>query len=90
MLQSFILFVGFVSTCTGESHHPKFNNVLHPLKFPEKYFTTGTIFLPYAEIEEPFEAWYDGPNQRSRIDLYGGKFESLMIIMFIIIPFDPK
>jgi C1A family cysteine protease len=31
----------------------------------------GILYIPYAEIEEPFYAWYDGPSKRSRIDYYG-------------------
>lgn len=27
--------------------------------------------IPYAEIREPFYAWYDGPSKQSRIDYYG-------------------
>lgn len=35
------------------------------------YSVKGMLFIPYAEIEEPFSAWYDGPNKQSRIDYYG-------------------
>lgn len=34
---------------------------------------TGVIRLPYAEIEEPFEAWYNLTGNKSRIQYYGGK-----------------
>lgn len=30
------------------------------------------ILLPYAEIKEPFNAYFDLENNRSRIDYYGG------------------
>lgn len=30
------------------------------------------ITIPFAEIEEPFMAYVDFPNKRSRIDYYGG------------------
>ncbi|XP_028406365.1 digestive cysteine proteinase 1-like [Dendronephthya gigantea] len=43
-----------------------------PPTWPASYMAKGIINLPYAEIGEPFEAWYDGPNQRSRIDYYNG------------------
>ena len=36
------------------------------------YFT-GVISLPYAEIKEPFEAWFDTAGKASRIDYYYGK-----------------
>lgn len=34
---------------------------------------TGAISLPYAEIKEPFEAWFDLTTKSSRIDYYHGK-----------------
>lgn len=33
----------------------------------------GVISLPYAEIKEPFEAWFDLSAKSSRIDYYHGK-----------------
>lgn len=30
------------------------------------------MYIPYAEIREPFYAWYDGKSGSSRIDYYGG------------------
>lgn len=36
------------------------------------YHTTGYIKLPYADVVEPFEAWYDGKNRRSRQSYYDG------------------
>jgi len=44
--------------------------------FPEIssiYITQGTLYIPYAEIEETFAAWVDLKNGLSRIDFYGGK-----------------
>jgi len=32
----------------------------------------GLLSLPYAEIKEPFESWYDLKGNRSRIDYYHG------------------
>jgi hypothetical protein len=48
-----------------------------PPTWPASYMAQGIINLPYAEIGEPFDAWYDGPNQRSRIDYYSGKLENI-------------
>lgn len=36
-------------------------------------FYVGLLSLPYAEIKEPFEAWYDLKGNRSRIDYYHGQ-----------------
>lgn len=43
-----------------------------PPVWPSAYTVTGVLYLPYAEIKEPFQAWYDASNKRSRIDYYGG------------------
>lgn len=44
------------------------------------YTTKGTIFVPYAEIQEPFESWYDEPNGRSRIDYFDGMTKTLQFV----------
>lgn len=44
-----------------------------PPKWPEKYYAEGTLNLPYAEISEPFAAWFDSEKKSSRIDYYGGR-----------------
>ncbi|XP_056636240.1 digestive cysteine proteinase 2-like [Diorhabda sublineata] len=41
-------------------------------QWSESYSVRGVLYLPYAEIEEPFHAWYNGPNGNSRIDFYDG------------------
>lgn len=38
------------------------------------FHITGVILLPYAEIKEPFEAWFDLTAKSSRIDYYHGKY----------------
>ena len=43
-----------------------------PPVWPASYMAKGIINLPYAEIGEPFDAWYDASNKRSRIDYYSG------------------
>lgn len=58
-----ILFLGIsLSNATGA---PTFSNA---------YVTKGTLYIPYAEIREPFYAWYDGNAGSSRIDYYGGNY----------------
>ena len=39
--------------------------------FEENYSVEGVIILPYAEIREPFTAYFDANNGRSRVDYYG-------------------
>jgi hypothetical protein len=49
-----------------------FSSAKSPPKWEGVYTVKGTLFIPYAEIEEPFYAWYDAATGRSRIDYYGG------------------
>ncbi|XP_065506708.1 counting factor associated protein D-like isoform X2 [Caloenas nicobarica] len=44
-----------------------------PPQFGSIYHVRGVINLPYAEIEEPFEAWYNQTGNKSRIQYYGGQ-----------------
>ncbi|XP_038650967.1 digestive cysteine proteinase 1-like isoform X1 [Scyliorhinus canicula] len=46
---------------------------LHVPTFPNIYHISGILSLPYAEIEEPFEAWYSETGEVSRIDYYDGQ-----------------
>uniref|UniRef100_A0A669PGZ4 Counting factor associated protein D n=1 Tax=Phasianus colchicus TaxID=9054 RepID=A0A669PGZ4_PHACC len=41
--------------------------------FGDVYHVKGAISLPYAEIREPFEAWYNLTGEKSRIDYYNGQ-----------------
>ena len=36
------------------------------------YSVQGLLAIPFAEIEEPFDAWADLGRRKSRIDYYGG------------------
>lgn len=44
------------------------------LSWPEQYYVTGSVILPYGDIVEPFEGWVDMSNGMSRLDTYGGKY----------------
>ena len=48
-------------------------DVNSPPTWSNAYTVSGVLTLPYAEIVEPFQAWFDGQNGRSRIDYYAGK-----------------
>ncbi len=39
-------------------------------------FCVGELSLPHSEIKEPFEAWYDLKENRSRIDYRNGQWSS--------------
>ncbi|XP_038056790.1 digestive cysteine proteinase 2-like [Patiria miniata] len=43
-----------------------------PPDFGSRYHATGFVQLPYAELNEPFEIYFDGKNGMGRIDFYGG------------------
>ncbi|KAK0180964.1 hypothetical protein PV327_003290 [Microctonus hyperodae] len=47
--------------------------------FSNAYVTKGTLYIPYAEIREPFYAWYDGNAGSSRIDYYGGMVKTFQL-----------
>ncbi|CAG4983314.1 unnamed protein product [Parnassius apollo] len=56
------LFVGTTFGYVDKQNPPQWNNV---------YTVKGLLNIPYAELHEPFYAWYDGKNGKSRIDYYG-------------------
>ena len=39
---------------------------------PRTYHATGTIYLPKADVAEPYEAWVNLDEGMSRIDYYDG------------------
>ncbi|XP_014483749.1 PREDICTED: digestive cysteine proteinase 1 [Dinoponera quadriceps] len=47
--------------------------------FSQTYTVKGTLYIPYAEIREPFYAWYDGTSGSSRIDYYGGMVKTYQL-----------
>ncbi|CAN9503787.1 unnamed protein product [Ophioblennius macclurei] len=47
--------------------------------FGNSYRVKGVISLPYAEIKEPFEAWFDLAAQSSRIDYYDGQVSTFQL-----------
>ncbi|KAL6457039.1 hypothetical protein MHYP_G00340020 [Metynnis hypsauchen] len=47
--------------------------------FGDTYHVKGVISLPYAEIKEPFKAWYDRKGSRSRIDYYQGQVSTFQL-----------
>ena len=57
-------------------------DVNSPPTWSNVYTVSGVLMLPYAEIVEPFQAWFDGQNGRSRIDYYAGKVILLTLSMW--------
>lgn len=50
-----------------------------PPDFGNTYHVKGVISLPYAEIQEPFEAWLDLAAKSSRIDYYHGQVSTYQL-----------
>lgn len=44
-----------------------------------RYSVSGIISLPYAEINEPFNAWFDIDQFASRIDFYNGMVNTIQL-----------
>lgn len=50
-----------------------------PPKWDATFTVKGVLNIPYAEIEEPFEAWFDKHTGRSRIDYYDGTVKTYQL-----------
>uniref|UniRef100_A0A1B6MLR0 Peptidase C1A papain C-terminal domain-containing protein n=1 Tax=Graphocephala atropunctata TaxID=36148 RepID=A0A1B6MLR0_9HEMI len=48
-------------------------------KWPSAYTARGVLQIPYAEISEPFEAWYDSSQGSSRVDYYNGTVKTYQL-----------
>ncbi|VVC24114.1 Hypothetical protein CINCED_3A023935 [Cinara cedri] len=42
------------------------------VQWSSNYYIEGDIFVPFAEVHEPFKSWYDLESGSSRIDYYNG------------------
>jgi len=51
-------------------------------KWPDCYSIKAVLRLPYAELEEPLTAYYEGAKNRSRIDYYGWFLVRLFLALF--------
>ena len=67
-----------LENATFEQEDDNEQPVTDKIKFPEFYHAQGIISLPYDGIIEPFEAWYSGGHNMSRIDYYYGKETSIL------------
>uniref|UniRef100_A0A8D8U3N5 Counting factor associated protein D n=1 Tax=Cacopsylla melanoneura TaxID=428564 RepID=A0A8D8U3N5_9HEMI len=52
---------------------------IDPPKFSSSYIVKGSLYIPFAEIKEPFYAWYDVSEGKSRIDYYGGMVKTYQL-----------
>lgn len=69
-----VLLIGYVVQILGSN----IGKVDGPV-WSSTYSVTGTLYIPYAEITEPFYAWYDAETKNSRIDYYGGMVKTYQL-----------
>eukprot|EP00088_Acartia_fossae_P055246 TRINITY_DN6412_c1_g2_i2.p1 TRINITY_DN6412_c1_g2~~TRINITY_DN6412_c1_g2_i2.p1 ORF type:complete len:549 (+),score=136.05 TRINITY_DN6412_c1_g2_i2:48-1694(+) len=62
-MKMLILLAGVLGAALGDENPPQWSNT---------YSLQGMLTIPFAEVEEPFTAWADFQNGKSRIDYYGG------------------
>lgn len=55
-----------------------------PPKFPSSYIAKAIMFIPYSEIMEPFQAWYDENTKSSRVDYYGGNLCNITSVFLFL------
>ncbi|KAF6205911.1 hypothetical protein GE061_020087 [Apolygus lucorum] len=48
-------------------------------RWPNAFIVSGVLNVPYAEVEEPFTAYFDGSLKSSRIDFYGGTVKTFQL-----------
>jgi C1A family cysteine protease len=80
MLTNFCVFAAIAIAIAGARNHIVKDE--EPLKTPDwgsSYTAKGILYIPYAEIAEPFYAWYDAANKKSRIDYYGGMVKTYQL-----------
>lgn len=69
-----LAFLGLIVSQSNAAAVKKIN-----LAAVKTYAVSGIISLPYAEINEPFDAWYDETQFASRIDYYGGMVSTIQL-----------
>ncbi|CAA9998471.1 unnamed protein product [Nesidiocoris tenuis] len=64
-----------VATCSAQPC----KQTTSPPKWSSAYSVRGVITIPYAELREPFVAFYDGTIGNSRVDYYGDTVKTYQI-----------
>lgn len=70
--QALVIFLSVVSSVRPGS--------VPTLQWPDGYTASGSIVLPYAEINEDFVAYVDLTGKMGRIDSYGGQSVNVIYI----------
>ncbi|KAG6457108.1 hypothetical protein O3G_MSEX010113 [Manduca sexta] len=58
-----------------------------PPEWSPVYTVKGSLTIPYAELMEPFYAWYDKNHGKSRIDYYGGMVKTYQLTGAVYPPY---
>lgn len=72
-MKEIILLAGVVALSTATC------KIDSPPLWPSAYSVQGAISIPYTELYEPFQAWFDGNAGNSRIDYYGGTAKTFQL-----------
>ena len=73
-------FISFENATLMQDDEPQ-GSFIESIKFPDFYHAQGIISLPYDGIIEPFEAWFAGRHQMSRIDYYYGNQKPFIFVL---------
>uniref|UniRef100_A0A0K8T3S5 Counting factor associated protein D n=2 Tax=Lygus hesperus TaxID=30085 RepID=A0A0K8T3S5_LYGHE len=74
MKEIIVLLVGTIAWVSATSC-----DVSSPPLWPKAYSVRGAISIPYTELYEPFQAWYDEKTGNSRIDYYDGMAKTFQL-----------
>ncbi|GAB6020865.1 hypothetical protein CHUAL_003515 [Chamberlinius hualienensis] len=72
------IFYGLFAVLNGAKENSVSSDIPVPT-FSPTYTVEGVIELPYAEIREPFTAYYDENQQLSRVDYYNGTVKTFQL-----------
>lgn len=76
-MRTFVALLGLILLASQSVHSASVRAT--PFSNLKRYSVSGTLSLPYAEINEPFRAWYDSDKSASRIDYYNGMVSTIQI-----------
>lgn len=76
-MQSLVVIFGLLCLSGIQSASVPMKKV--PFSDLTRYSVSGILSLPYAEINEPFTAWYDMEQYASRIDYYDGMVSTVQL-----------
>ncbi|KAF6213638.1 hypothetical protein GE061_011359 [Apolygus lucorum] len=73
-MKEVLVFIGIIAWVSATGC-----DVSSPPTWPEAYSVKGAISIPYTELYEPFQAWYDAKKGNSRVDYYDGMAKTFQL-----------